>query len=399
MKVVGSIPTSPTCKRCVGSWFPSVSPELFRRSFVCVEAVEFPRSKAVGESFPARTSSKTSFDGIAQSMTTVLLVGCGAVGARAARQLAATTGVDSVVVDGPTSKYLAGVVASVESVHDLAGEAWESVSPDVVVLAQPAGHLSDAARALTIGAHVVSVSDDVDDVEGLLSLGPAAAAADRRIVLGAGFAPGLTCLLAVHAARAFDVVDEVHVAKTGTAGPACARQHHAALSADSRDWRDGGWEPFVGGSGRELCWFPDPIGGVDCYRAALVDPMLLQPVFPDAARITSRVGATRRDRATARLPMMRRPHPEAGDGAVRVEVRGRRHGSVDSVVLGCKERPSVASAAMLAVLVEELLAGRCVGPRVAGVGSQIAHSAPVLRALALRGIRCARFDGAAVGGR
>lgn len=332
-------------------------------------------------------------------MTTVLLVGCGAVGARAARQLAATAGVDSVVVDGPTSNYLAGLLASVGAVHDLAGRPWESVTPAVVVLAQPAGHLRDAARALAIGAHVVSVSDDVQDVEGLLALGPTAAAADCRVVLGAGFAPGLSCLLAVHAARVFDVVDEVHVAKTGTAGPACARQHHSALSADSRDWRDGGWEAFVGGSGRELCWFPDPIGGVDCYRAALVDPILLQPVFPEAARVTSRVGATRRDRATARLPMMRRPHAEAGDGAIRVEVRGRRHGSVDSVVLGCKDRPSVAAAAMLAALVEELLSGRCVGPHVAGVGSQVADSAAVLRALATRGVTCARFDGAAVGGR
>ena len=27
----------------------------------------------------------------------------------------------------------------------------------------------------------------------------------------------------------------------------------------------------IGGTGRELCWFPDPIGGRDCYRAALAD--------------------------------------------------------------------------------------------------------------------------------
>ena len=30
----------------------------------------------------------------------------------------------------------------------------------------------------------------------------------------------------------------------------------------------------AGGSGRELCWFPDPIGAVDCYRPALPDPLL-----------------------------------------------------------------------------------------------------------------------------
>ena len=256
-----------------------------------------------------------------------------------------------------------------------------------------------ATRALSLGAHVLSLSDDIDDIEALLSLGPVATAADRRIILGAGFAPGLSCLLAVHAAREFDVVDEIHMAKTGTAGPACARQHHSALSSDSRDWRNGRWESFVGGSGRELCWFPEPVGGVDCYRAALVDPLLLQPVFPDASRITSRVGATRRDRATARLPMMRRPHAEAGDGAVRVEVRGRRAGSVDSVVFGCAKRTSIAAATVAALFVEEVLANRCIGPHVAGVASQVADAVTVLRSLSARGVTCARFDGAVIGGR
>ena len=45
---------------------------------------------------------------------------------------------------------------------------------------------------------------------------------------GAGFAPGLTCVLAAHGAARFDQVDEIHVAKSGTGGPACARQHHRA---------------------------------------------------------------------------------------------------------------------------------------------------------------------------
>ncbi len=332
-------------------------------------------------------------------MSSVLVVGCGVVGARATRLLATVSGVQRVVVDGATSSYLPGIVSSVANVEDLGSRAWEDVSPSVVVIAKPAGHVDAASAALSLGAHVVSVSDDVDDIEALLSLGPLAASVDRRLVLGSGFAPGLSCLLARHAADEFDVVAEVHVAKTGTAGPACARQHHAALSEDCRDWRAGHWEAFVGGSGRELCWFPDPIGGVDCYRAALVDPMLLQPVFVDAARITARVGATRRDRATARLPMLRRPHAEAGAGAIRVEVRGRRHGTVDSIVFGCADRPSVGAAAMLAVMVGEVLAERCRGPHVGGVASQVQSSSAVLQELATHGVKCARFDGAAIGGR
>lgn len=327
----------------------------------------------------------------------VLVVGCGVVGTRVARHLASSPQVTSVVIDDPLSLYLDGLVTSSDRVTALMKRSWEEVAPAVVLLALPAGHVEAATRALRLGADVVSVSDDVADVQGLFSLGPLAASVDRRVVVGAGYAPGLSCLLARHAASEFDVVDEIHVAKIGTAGPACARQHHAALSGESCDWRDGRWERFTGGSGRELCWFPGPIGGVDCYRAALADPMLLQPVFSEARRITARVGATRRDRATARLPMLRRPHAEAGDGAVRVEVRGRRNGEVDSIVLGSAARASIGAAAVAGATVDELLGGRCVGPAAGGLASQVSSPLEMLFALQALGVRCSTFEGAKVG--
>ncbi len=143
-------------------------------------------------------------------------------------------------------------------------------------------------------------------------------------MVGAGFAPGLTCVLAAHGAARLDRVEEIHVAKSGTGGPACARQHHRAIGRGAIDWRDGGWEQRSGGSGRELCWFPDPIGAQDCYRAALPDALVLVPAFPGIRRVTARVSATRRDRLTARLPMLWPTHPEGGPGAVRVELRGTR---------------------------------------------------------------------------
>ena len=156
----------------------------------------------------------------------------------------------------------------------------------------------------------------------LLELDAAARAKGTHVVVGAGFSPGLSCVLAVLAARAFERVEEIHVAKVGTGGPACARQHHRALGGHAFDWRDGDWERRSGGSGRELCWFPDPVRAVDCYRAALPEAILLAPAFPGVSRVTVRMAANRRDRLTARLPMLRRPHPEGELGAIRVEVRG-----------------------------------------------------------------------------
>ena len=87
-------------------------------------------------------------------------------------------------------------------------------------------------------------------------------------------------------------------------------------------WQDGDWVDYLGGSGRELYWFPEPVGALDCYRADIADPLLLHAAFPDVTRISARRSARRRDRFTARLPMLSPPHEEGGVGAVRVELRG-----------------------------------------------------------------------------
>ena len=55
-------------------------------------------------------------------------------------------------------------------------------------------------------------------------------------------------------------------------------------------------------------------------------------------RVTARVAASRRDRLTARLPMLRPPHPEGLIGAVRVEVRGGQ-GQVDGHAGARRHRP------------------------------------------------------------
>lgn len=324
----------------------------------------------------------------------VLLIGCGAVGARAARQLASTAGVEQVIIDDPRADQVRVVCGAIGDRAEPLGErSWEGARPDVVILATPPGHGPSAVRALALGAHVVSVSDSIDDARALLALNTEALDAGVAVCVGAGFAPGLSCLLAIHAADEFATVDEIHVAKLGTAGPACARQHHEALRSDACDWRDGRWVSSPGGSGRELCWFPDPVAGADCYRAALPDPLLLQPAFAGATRITARMAATRRDRLTSRLPMLRPPHAEAGAGAIRVEVRGRRAGVADVVVFGVMDRPSVAAGAMAAVTVGTIVAG---GLRRRGAGglAEMLAPLPALQELARRGVKCARFEGA-----
>ena len=326
-------------------------------------------------------------------MTSVRIgvVGAGAVGSRVARQLAGTPGVEVLLAHRPggtadhVAQRIGPAVRVVRSLHTEPGL-------DAVVLATPVPHVKLAEDFILAGTSVVSISDDRDDVWRLWGLDDLANQRGVSLVIGAGFSPGLSCLLARYAAESFTSVDELHVYKHGTGGPACARQHHKALRSTAQIWRDGDWRGRAGGSGRELGWFPDPVGAHDCYNAELPDPFLLLRAFPDVARISARLSATRRDRLTSRLPMLRRPHIEGALGALRVEVRGLRDGQRHAAVLGAIDRPAVAAAAVAAVAALRLAAPRIRSGAIV-LGSVDIDAPAFLGDLATRGIRAVRFTG------
>ncbi len=312
---------------------------------------------------------------------------------RAARQLLFLGDVDSLVVVEPKRARLDAVVQSLGRPATAAADLGSAAKgADVVILANPRGHRTAAETALDHGASVVSVSDDVDDVHDLLALDAEAVERGLHVVVGAGFSPGLSCLLAALAARSFEHVEEVHVAKVGAGGPACARQHHVALQGPAVEGGAGTWLRRRGGSGRALIWFPDPVGGVDCYRAALPEPLLLAPAFPAAQRVTARVGANRRDRLTAHLPMLRRPHPEGSLGAVRVEVRGRQGQTTSDRVVGAVDRPAVAAGAVGAIAARLVARGEVSRRGAAGL-AELVEPVPFLSELREKGVRAALFHG------
>lgn len=266
---------------------------------------------------------------------------------------------------------------------------------DVVALCHPHPHAELAAELLAAGTSVVSMSADVTDVTELLDLDSVARRHGSALVVGAAMSPGLTGLLAEHLCRQLAEAEEIHVATHGTAGPACAAQHHDALGATAVGWHDGDWIERPGGSGRELDWFPEPIGARDCYRAALPDPMLLHRMFPGAARISARVSGTRRDRMTARLPMLTPPHASGDIGAVRVEVRGALpDGSRETLIAGASgPTADLAAAVMIACI--EMCAGSSIEPGLHLVGGSSTDSPALLRRATELGVKLQEFTGVA----
>lgn len=263
---------------------------------------------------------------------------------------------------------------------------------NVVVLACPAPHARAARQLLEAGVSVVSCSDDLDDTLAMLDLDAVARASRHTLVVGATMSPGLSGLL-VHEMRSkFDGVDEAHIAVHGTAGPACAQQHHRALAGQSIGWHDGDWLKRPAGSGRELCWFPDPVGPRDCYRAALCDPVVLHYGIPDLVRVTVRMSANRRDRLTARLPMLTPPHAEGGTGALRVEVRGWKDDARHIEIVGVSGRVAEIAGGVAAACARAVVGGGfSSGVRV--LGDEFSPNAQIIRDVLQGGVRLSEFVG------
>lgn len=318
------------------------------------------------------------------------VVGCGVTGGRVVANLHGL-GHRVAVFDSlhgnavAASRKSSGVVV-VDAVDDL-------TVCDLVVLCHPAGHADLAAQFLREGTGVVSISDDLDDLAALLSLTDLAHRHEVPLLVGAGMAPGLSGLLARYLADQLHQLDELHVAIHGTAGPACARQHHHALAGDSHAWHDGHWTEMPGGSGRDLVWFPEPVEAHDCYRAALGDPLLLHEAFPDAVRISARVSATRRDRLTARLPMLTPPHGAGDLGAVRVEARGADADGARVTIIAGAAAPTAELASAVAAATASRVLTMGVAPGVHMLGSEVLAPLQLLHRATSLGVRVQEFTG------
>lgn len=327
--------------------------------------------------------------------SSVAVIGAGVVGGRVARQLAGD-GHEVLVFDRRSD--LRRTVASTVGVSEIVDLAeLDPHRTPIVVLATTADQSELVAAFIDHGHHVVSTSDDVDDVRRIRHFGPRAQARDVSFVVGAAACPGLTGLLARELSTRVDTLDEIHVAFHGTGGPECARQHHRALAGSALGWHDGEWLTRPGGSGRDLLWFPEPIGGKDCYRAALVDPILLHDVFPDVTRISARMSANRRDRLTARLPMLSPPHPEGGVGGVRVEIRGSKDGERVTEVAGVAERTGIIAAAVASSTAAVLLRTLDEGASLTGpihLGDERLDNRALVDDIMRRGIPVCEYVGA-----
>jgi len=310
--------------------------------------------------------------------------GLGSVGLRAARELIETPGVE-VLLRSSRPDRLSDAVEALGS----RSRPWDDAdkSPGTVVLCTAAGGHAAAARSHVLaGRSVVSTSDDPADIDGLLALDAEARAAGITVSVGVAFSPGLSCVLARHAADALDEVTLVRVAMTGAGGPACVDRRRAALESTGREWVDSAWTENPPGPTTELVWFPDPVGPTDCERGALAEPVLLQRALPTASQISARSGRSQVS-AVRRLSVSRRRPQTEAVGALRVEVSGWRDGVEETVIYAAVDRPSLAAGTLAAVVATASSA-----PVGASGLAERSYARALLQELARRGVKAAVYD-------
>lgn len=334
-------------------------------------------------------------------MSTVLLVGAGATGARAARQLVDTPGVTSVVIadrDAEQATELARALGSTATTAALDQPFPRGI--DAVATAVPARTGAVVAeRAIDAGVPVAAIADDRDGIAALVGLDDRARAAGVTVAVGCGLVPGLGDVLARHAADGLEEVDEVQVAHVGAAGPACVAAVRRARREPALELVDGAWH-VPERHAPLLVWFPDPVGARECQVVA-PGVELLRAAIPEIERACVRIGEPPVRRPAVAL-LRRRPLDD-GWGAARVEVWGWRDGKRETVVYGVIERPAVAAGTVLAVTAA-CLAGalpqislRASDPTGAQPLGALVDPPSFLGELARRGVKAAVFEGVAVG--
>ncbi|MEZ5237668.1 MAG: hypothetical protein R2716_01475 [Microthrixaceae bacterium] len=195
----------------------------------------------------------------------VAVVGVGLLGGRLARELVSspTTPVLSLHSARPDrrreleSAFGKARRGAALQVRDRA-EAPPEQTEVVVLTGAQDSQVAEARQHLERGRHVVTTVDAHSPAVSLLSLDPEARRCGRTVVVASCFSPGLSDVLAAWGEQRFDSVDEMHFARHGAGGPGCARDRLDALRREAHEWRDGAWVRNRPGSGRQLCWFPDP---------------------------------------------------------------------------------------------------------------------------------------------
>lgn len=143
-----------------------------------------------------------------------------------------------------------------------------------------------ARACVNRGIPYLDLADDIEAVESLLPLDPAARAAGTPLLIGAGVSPGLTNVFAADLKRRFESVEALDVAwlsgdEGGEAPGRAVLEHVIHIAGDKgARWRDGAMEEFPSYSIPARFPMGGAMGSRTLFEVAHPEPLMLARSFP-----------------------------------------------------------------------------------------------------------------------
>lgn len=340
----------------------------------------------------------------------ILCLGCGAMGKVAIRDLVEHSDFGEIIVADYDAKKAEEYVRSLGDrrlkaefvdVTDRAGLVKLMKRADLAISTVGPFYrygLAVVEAAIEAGISLVDICDDYDVTPKVLELHGKAKAKGVTIITGLGASPGATNLLAKLGARRLDEPEEVHIGLVQSAadpegGPAVIYHVFHSMFGQVPTYSDGKYTEvaaFVDGA--EKVAFPEPLGEFEVYHIGHPEPLTLPRYFPslkqvdcklalnppllremvvglgemglissETVEVTKGVELSPVDFLVAYLghlaggPLLKGiPY----EGAVRVEVRGKKDGRPARAIYTAQARMNAGTGVPLSVGAQMLAAGK-----------------------------------------
>ncbi|HHX88131.1 MAG TPA: saccharopine dehydrogenase [Firmicutes bacterium] len=151
---------------------------------------------------------------------------------------------------------------------------------------------------LMAGVDYVSICDDYDAAEAVLSLDQEARDRGRKILTGLGWTPGLSNLLARKGHQELEDVTSIKIYWAGSAadstGFAVILHTIHIFQGLAASFQDGKFMEVQAGSGREAVEFPDPLGRVYTFHVGHPEPVTIPRYLPGLSEVLLKGGLAER---------------------------------------------------------------------------------------------------------
>lgn len=244
-------------------------------------------------------------------MKVVVLGGAGDMGSEAVRDLSNCPQVDEITIADLNTDAASKLIFSLPQKHRIKVKVQRVDADSPGDLARVlAGHTVAAGAlgpfyrfekpvveaALQAGVDYVSICDDYDAVESILSFDGKARDQGRKILTGLGWTPGLSNLLARKGYQELDDATSIRIYWAGSAadsaGFAVIQHTIHIFQGKAVSFQKGRHIEVQAGSGRETVDFPYPLGRVHTFQVGHPEPVTIPRYLPGLTDVFLKGGLT-----------------------------------------------------------------------------------------------------------